>query len=248
MNEVCVRIDGLTKKYPQAGQPAVRNFSLQIPQGSIFGLLGPNGAGKSTLVMMICGLMKPDSGSISVDGSGQTTKESIRRHIGVAPQEIALYPSLTALENLSYFGRMYGLPESVVRERIERYLGIFGLRENAHRRVDTFSGGMKRRLNLIAALLHDPTILILDEPTTGVDVQSRNMMVDFLKGLKSNNITIIYTSHFLDEAERLCTNIAIMDEGELLVEGAPAELISAHEGCKSLEDLFLKLTGRSIRD
>ncbi len=243
-----VRIEGLTKQYPGASQPAVSNLSLQIPTGAVYGLLGPNGAGKSTLVMMLCGLMRPDCGTILIGGKSYDNSEAIRKHIGVAPQDIALYPTLTAYENLFYFGRMYGLETAVIKKNVLHYLAIFGLADKAHQLVQTFSGGMKRRINLIAALLHDPSILILDEPTAGVDVQSRNLVIDFLKTLKSKNITIIYTSHFLDEAERICSHIAILDEGKLVLEGLPASLIAQHPGCRSLEELFLKLTGKNIRD
>ena len=248
MNDAIVRIEGLTKQYPGATQPAISNLSLQISTGSVYGLLGPNGAGKSTLVMMLCGLMRPDRGAILMGGNLHGNGAAIRKHIGVAPQEIALYPALTAYENLFYFGRMYGLETAVIKKSVLHYLEVFGLADKAHKRVQTFSGGMKRRLNLIAALLHEPTLLILDEPTAGVDVQSRNMVVDFLKTLRLKNITIIYTSHFLDEAERMCSHIAIIDEGRLVVEGIPSLLIAQHAGCTSLEELFLKLTGKTIRD
>ena len=249
MNEAIVRIQSITKQYKGSFQPAINNLNLQIPAGSVFGLLGPNGAGKSTLVMMLCGLMNPDAGSIQL--LGMDTKENgaaIRKRIGVAPQEIALFPTLTAIENLFYFGKMYGLKGDIIKKRINDYLEIFGLSDKAHNRVHTFSGGMKRRLNLIAALLHDPILLILDEPTAGVDVQSRNILLDFLMSLKKKNITIIYSSHFLEEAERICTRMAIIDEGKLVTEGAPAALIGEHADCPSLESLFLKLTGKHIRD
>lgn len=249
MNEAIVRIQSITKQYKGSVQPAIADLTLQIPNGSVFGLLGPNGAGKSTLVMMLCGLMNPDSGSISV--LGMDVKQfgpSIRKRIGVAPQEIALFPTLTAYENLMYFGKMYGLKTEHIRQQITGYLEIFGLTDKAHKRVQTFSGGMKRRLNLITALLHDPTLLVLDEPTAGVDVQSRNILLDFLMTLKSKNITIIYSSHFLEEAEKICTRLAIIDEGKLITEGSPDTLIGEHADCTTLESLFLKLTGKHIRD
>lgn len=249
MNEAIVSIQSISKQYKGAAKPAINNLDLQIPAGSVFGLLGPNGAGKSTLVMMLCGLMRPDAGSIQL--LGMDTKEqgaAIRKRIGVATQEIALFPALTATENLYYFGRMYGLQREVIKSKIDRYLEIFSLSDKADRRVHTFSGGMKRRLNLIAALLHDPALLILDEPTAGVDVQSRNILLDFLMTFKADNSTIIYTSHFLDEAEKICTGLAIIDEGKLIAEGSPREMISQQPDCNSLESLFLKLTGKSIRD
>ena len=249
MNEAIVRIQSVTKQYRGSVQPAISNLNLQIPAGSVFGLLGPNGAGKSTLVMMLCGLMRPDSGSIGFLGMDvKENSAAIRKQIGVAPQEIALFPTLTAYENLSYFAQMYGLKTSLIKKSIVEYLEIFGLAEKANKRVHTFSGGMKRRLNLIAALLHDPAVLILDEPTAGVDVQSRNIVLEFLKTLKSKNITIIYSSHFLEEAEKICTHMAIIDEGKLIAEGSPASLVGSHNDCTNLEQLFLKLTGKHIRD
>lgn len=199
--------------------------------------------------MMLCGLMKPDSGSIHL--LGMDTRHNgagIRKRIGVATQEIALFPTLTAMENLQYFGKMYGLKAVTIKEKINNYLEIFGLSGKSHKQVHTFSGGMKRRLNMIAALLHDPAILILDEPTAGVDVQSRNILLDFLMSLKNKNITIVYSSHFLEEAEKICTRMAIIDEGKLVTEGVPAELIGKQEDCSTLESLFLKLTGKHIRD
>jgi ABC-2 type transport system ATP-binding protein len=201
------------------------------------------------MVMMLCGLMKPDSGSIKIMGLDVTENGSeIRKRIGVAPQEIALFPTLTAYENLFYFGRMYGLKSAVIKNSIENYLHVFGLTDKAHKRVQTFSGGMKRRLNLIAALLHDPQLLILDEPTAGVDVHSRNMVIDYLQQLKSKGVSIIYSSHFLEEAEKICTDLAIIDEGKLIAQGTPSKIMSDNTDCHNLEDLFLKLTGKHIRD
>jgi ABC-2 type transport system ATP-binding protein len=249
MNEAIVGIQSITKQYKGSAKPAITDFSLIIPAGSVFGLLGPNGAGKSTLVMMLCGLMNPDSGSIRVLGMDVKQDGSlIRKSIGVAPQEIALFPTLTARENLLYFSDMYGLRKEKTKKEIDTYLAIFGLTDKANKRVQTFSGGMKRRLNLIAALLHEPTLLILDEPTSGVDVQSRNILLNFLMNLKAKNITIIYSSHFLEEAEKICTDIAIMDEGKLIGQGTPASLLEQHDDCTTLESLFLKLTGKHIRD
>lgn len=249
MNGAIVSIHSITKQYKGSFQPAIHDLSLQIPAGSVYGLLGPNGAGKSTLVMMLCGLMKPDAGSIQL--LGMDTRENgaaIRKRIGVATQEIALFPTLTATENLQYFGKMYGLKAPIINKKIKEHLEIFGLSDKARKRVHTFSGGMKRRLNLVAALLHDPTLLILDEPTAGVDVQSRNILLEFLMTLKNKNISIIYSSHFLDEAEKICSHMAIIDEGRLVTEGIPAELIGEHSDCTTLESLFLKLTGKHIRD
>ncbi|NJM25566.1 MAG: ABC transporter ATP-binding protein [Bacteroidia bacterium] len=230
-------------------KPAVSDLSLSIAEGATYGLLGPNGAGKSSTVMMLCGLSRPTQGSVRVVGLDATEEgAAVRRQIGVAPQEIALFPTLTAVENLRYFGRMYGLEAAVIRTRLQYYLHAFGLEEKTNKRVQTFSGGMKRRLNLIAALLHEPKLIILDEPTAGVDVQSRNMILDFLTELKAKGTTIIYSSHVLEEAERICTHIGIMDEGKLIVQGTLTDALDAHNECANLEQLFLKLTGKRIRD
>ena len=249
MTDAIVQVENITKQYRGSSEPAVSHLSLQIKEGSVFGLLGPNGAGKSTLVMMMCGLLTPDSGSISLFGMNVRNKgAAIRKHVGVAPQEIALFPTLTAYENLFYFGRMYGLDAAVIKERIESYLTTFDLREKADARVQTFSGGMKRRLNLIAALLHQPKVIILDEPTAGVDIQSRNVILDFLVDLAAKKTTIIYSSHFLAEAQRICTHVAIIDAGKLVAEGTPEAVIGKNPGGDTLEQVFLKLTGKNIRD
>lgn len=249
MSAGIVHLDQLTKQYAKSGKPAIDNLTLDIPAGSVFGLLGPNGAGKSTTVMILCGLMRPDSGVASVMGlnvleHGQT----IRKKIGVAPQEIALFPGLTAYENLFYFGTMYGLKPKFIREQIKKYLHIFHLQEKANKLVNTFSGGMKRRINLMTAILHQPELIILDEPTAGVDVQSRNLILDFLVHLKHQGTTIIYSSHILEEAERICSHLGIMDEGKVIAVGTKIGMMSENPECKNLEQLFIKLTGRNIRD
>jgi ABC-2 type transport system ATP-binding protein len=172
----------------------------------------------------------------------------IRKQIGVAPQEIALFPTLTAYENLFYFGRMYGMRSSDISSQIKKYLHTFALLEKKNKIVSTFSGGMKKRLNLIAAILHRPKLIILDEPTAGVDVQSRNMILDFLNSLKQEGTTIIYSSHVLEEAERICSHLGIIDEGKLITTGPRSAIMNAHHDCSSLEQVFLKLTGKNIRD
>lgn len=249
MSTSVVQLQHLTKQYSNSSKPAVSDVSLDIPEGSVFGLLGPNGAGKSTTVMILCGLLRPDSGSATVMGLHMPEHgAAARKKIGVAPQEIALFPSLTAYENLFYFGRMYGLSTTFIREQIHKYLKVFGLSEKAKKPVNTFSGGMKKRLNLIAAILHQPTLVILDEPTAGVDVQSRNMILDFLIELKALGTSIIYSSHVLEEAERICTHLGIIDEGKLILSGTRSFVMEAHPDCANLEQLFLKLTGKNIRD
>ncbi|OPY12434.1 MAG: Daunorubicin/doxorubicin resistance ATP-binding protein DrrA [Syntrophus sp. PtaB.Bin001] len=247
--EEIIKVSRLTKIYNGSKKPAVDDLSFVVREREIFGLLGPNGAGKSTTIMALCGLLKIDSGNISVFGLDVRKKgQEIRREIGVAPQEIALFPTLTAYENLSYFGRMYGLDGTTIRRRAKDFLELFGLTEKANSRVIHFSGGMKRRLNLITALLHSPRLLILDEPTSGVDVQSRKMILDYLLALKSDGITVIYSSHLLEEAEKVCSRFAILDVGRLISEGKPADLLAGNGGFGNLEQMFLGLTGRGTRD
>jgi ABC-2 type transport system ATP-binding protein len=167
---------------------------------------------------------------------------------GLAPQDIALYPSLTARENLRYFGRLYGLSGRALASRIDQCLALVGLLDNADSRVDVYSGGMKRRANLAAAILHAPRLLVLDEPTVGIDAQSRNMILENLKGLRDAGTTILYTTHYMEEAEQLCSRVAVMDRGRIIATGTPAELINAVEGCRNLEEFFLHLTGKALRD
>lgn len=243
-----INVSGLTKIYQGSVKPAVDRLNFVVHEREIFGLLGPNGAGKSTTLMMLCGLLKMNAGSIEVFDLDVNKKSSeIRGQIGVAPQDIALFPTLTAYENLVYFCRMYGLEGASIRKTVNHFLGLFGLMDKANLRVLHFSGGMKRRLNLIAALLHNPRLLILDEPTSGVDVQSRSMILDYMRTLQSQGVTILYSSHLLEEAEKVCSRFAIIDEGRLIAEGTLAELLAAGGGA-NLEQLFLHLTGKAIRD
>ena len=223
--------------------------SLEINEGAIFGLLGPNGAGKTTLISMLCGLVKPTSGHFTIDGLNYAQNAlKIKKIIGVVPQEYALYPTLTARENLHYFGSMYGLKGSNLKDKVIETLDLLGLLKFADKRIETFSGGMKRRVNLIAGILHNPKVLFLDEPTVGVDVQSRNAIIDYLKVLNQNGTTIIYTSHHLGEAEDFCTNIAILDRGKIYAQGTPSSLIASTEEARNLEDVFISLTGKEFRD
>jgi ABC-2 type transport system ATP-binding protein len=164
------------------------------------------------------------------------------------PQQIALFPELTAIENLVYFGNLYGLKGKGLRSRIDEYLQLFGLEKNGNKEVHRFSGGMKRRTNIIAAILHQPQLLILDEPTAGVDVQSRSMILQFLREYNKQGVSIVYTSHLLEEAQTICSEVAIIDEGRLIVQGTPDALIAKHSNCGNLEDVFLHYTGHAVRD
>lgn len=244
-----IQISSLSKKYKDAEMFSLNGFTLTINEGEIFGLLGPNGAGKTTLISLLCGLIKPTSGTFSLDNLTYAKNgNEIKKIIGVVPQEYALYPTLTARENLLYFGSMYGLKGENLKEKVIESLDFLGLLKFADKRVETFSGGMKRRVNLIAGILHNPKILFLDEPTVGVDVQSKNAIIDYLKQLNKNGTTIIYTSHHLSEAEDFCTNIAIVDHGQLFAQGTPSKLIATTENAKNLEDVFIALTGKELRD
>lgn len=244
-----IRIDNLSKKYKDSDYLSVEELSLQVEEGEIFGLLGPNGAGKTTLISMLCGLIRPSSGTFTINGLSYRDKPmQIRKLIGVVPQEYALYPTLTAVENLSYFGAMYGLRGAGLKELIEESLEKMGLLKFAHKKIGSFSGGMKRRINLLAGILHAPKLLFLDEPTVGVDVQSKNAILDFLKEQNKQGTTIVYTSHHLIEAQELCDRIAIIESGAIVTQGTPQKLIQETQGARNLEDVFIALTGRGLRD
>jgi ABC-2 type transport system ATP-binding protein len=244
-----IQINKLTKKYKGADFYSVQDLDLTISKGEIFGLLGPNGAGKTTLISMLSSLLKPTSGTFSIDGLNYSEHSKQLKHlIGTVPQEYSLYPSLTATENLLYFGSMYGLKGKILKEVVETHLKILGLSDFAGKRIKTYSGGMKRRVNLIAGILHKPKVLFLDEPTVGVDVQSRNVIIDHLIQLNRKGTTIIYTSHHLNEAEAFCNQVAIIDYGHIVCKGEPKQLIAQQKDASHLEDVFLALTGKALRD
>ncbi len=244
-----IQIESLSKKYKNAEMYSLNNVSLNINEGQIFGLLGPNGAGKTTLISMLCGLVKPTSGHFTIDSLDyQHHASKIKKIIGVVPQEYALYPTLTARENLLYFGSMYGLKGSDLKDKVIETLDLLGLLKFADKQVQTFSGGMKRRVNLIAGILHNPKVLFLDEPTVGVDVHSKTAIIDYLKVLNQNGTTIIYTSHHLAEAEDFCSQIAILDQGQIYAQATPSALIESTKDARNLEDVFISLTGKALRD
>jgi ABC-2 type transport system ATP-binding protein len=233
---------------------AVGGVSFAVEPGQLVGLLGPNGAGKTTTVSMIAGLVTPDAGSVTIGGaplSGDT--DSKKRRIGLVPQDLALYDELSARANLRLFGSLYGLSSTALETATQSVLTLVGLAERARDRVKTFSGGMKRRLNLAAGLLHDPDILLLDEPTVGVDPQSRNAIFENLEQLKARGKALLYTTHYMEEAERLADRIVVMDHGQVLANDTLSGLrarvpVEGADGSSSLEALFLALTGRSLRD
>ena len=244
-----IQIQQLSKKYKNAENYSVINLDLNVKEQEIFGLLGPNGAGKTTLISLLCSLIKPTSGSFTIDGlSFKKDKNRLKQIIGIVPQEYALYPTLSAYENLLYFGGMYGLKGWELKDKINSGLEKLGLEKFRHKKIETYSGGMKRRVNLLASILHNPKVLFLDEPTVGVDVQSKNVIIEYLKELNLQGTTIIYTSHHLNEAEAFCTRVAIIDHGKIITKGKPEELITKHENAHNLEEVFLNLTGKELRD
>jgi ABC-2 type transport system ATP-binding protein len=220
-----IEINGLVKKY--GDRVAVNGVSLSVLEGEIFGLLGPNGAGKTTTLSILATLLAPDEGKVTIGGHDLVKEANrVKTIIGLVPQELALYPTLSAWDNLAFFGRIYGLKGAALKERIAAVLALVGLSDRAGDAVQTFSGGMKRRLNIAAGLIHQPRILFLDEPTVGVDPQSRNFIFEHVERLNEAGMTIIYTTHYMEEAERLCDRVAIMDEGRILALDTPKGLIS----------------------
>jgi ABC-2 type transport system ATP-binding protein len=222
-----IQLNNITKRFGK--KTVVNDLSIDIQRGELFGLLGPNGAGKTTTINMIIGSLLPDEGTVQID-SGTPQDEAIKKMIGIVPQSLAVYENLTAHENLSFFGKLYGMRGHELSESIRKVLGVVNLGDRAKDRVKTYSGGMKRRLNIAMALLHRPSLLILDEPTVGVDPQSRNAIFDTLRKLKEEGCTILLTSHYLEEAQQLCDSVAIMDEGKLVAKGSVDELIALHGG------------------
>lgn len=249
MSKSVIEISNLYKQYQHTNNFVVKDVSLVIPEKEIFGLLGPNGAGKTTLISILCGLLKPTSGNVVIfDKQYNKQQKEIHQQIGVVPQEYALYPTLTARENIIYFASMYGLKGKELHQKVDKALKRLGLLNFADKKIATFSGGMKRRINLIVGMLHTPKILFLDEPTVGVDVHSKNVIIEFLKELNEKGTTIVYTSHHLTEAENFCTDIAIIDHGEIFAHDTPKNLINATKNASNLEDVFIELTGKQLRD
>jgi ABC-2 type transport system ATP-binding protein len=214
---------------------AVDGVSISISRGEAFGLLGPNGAGKTTTIHMLVGVLRPDGGEITIDGEADPMRARVRRNIGLAPQALSLYEELHAEENLKFLGKLHGLSGAALRERVDWSLEFAGLTDRRRNAVKTFSGGMKRRLNIACALVHDPKVVLLDEPTVGVDPQSRNHIFESIEQLKAQGLTVIYTTHYMEEAERLCDRVAIMDHGRILAVDTVAGLIAAHGGMSVIE-------------
>ena len=247
-----LEIRGLRKTF--GSLVAVNDVSFTIAPGEILAVVGPNGAGKTTTVSMISGLFPPDAGEIRIDGRPLTgDTDPIKRRIGLVPQDLALYDELTAQDNLRFFGALYDLTGSALDHAMAAALTLVGLGDRMRDRVKTFSGGMKRRLNLAAGLLHDPDILLLDEPTVGVDPQSRNAIFDNLEQLKERGKALLYTTHYMEEAERLADRLVVIDRGIVVandtLDGLYARVpVPAGGGRVTLESVFLSLTGKSLRD
>lgn len=229
----------------------VNGVSFTIEKGEIFGLLGPNGAGKTTTIRILSTVLPSNSGDATIGGhSVKTDPDAVRKIIGVCPQDLALYSDMSAIDNLIFFGRMVGLDGKESRAQAMANLALVGLVDRAKGRIDKFSGGMKRRINMAIGLMGHPQLLFLDEPTVGIDPQSRNNIFETIQGLLAKGMTILYTTHYMEEADRLCRRIAIMDAGQIIALGTPYELKKQFGDPENvtLEQVFLKLTGRSLRD
>ena len=247
--DILVTVDNLAKSYGDL--VAVDGISFRIKKGEVFGLLGPNGAGKTTTIKMLCTVLQPDSGGATVGGHSIVTQpENVRGVIGFCPQELALYEELSALDNVVFFGRMAGLDAEEAVRKAKECLSELGLSDRQRDRVFTFSGGMKRRVNLAISLVHDPDLLFLDEPTVGVDAQTRARIFETVGEMISGGMTVLYTTHYMEEAEALCDRIAIMDHGGILEIGTSKELktLLTDEDSPTLEDVFLHLTGRTLKN
>lgn len=250
-NNTILKLSGLSKKF--GNKTAVDHISLEIKEGEIFGLLGPNGAGKSTTLNMVCSLLKPTSGNIEIFGMNTSNNmKKIKKKIGYIPQELAIHGNLKAWENVELFTSLYGIKGKELKSAIDKSLEFVGLLDRKNDFAKNFSGGMKRRLNIACAIGHNPLLMIFDEPTVGIDPQSRNFILEKIKTANKNGATIIYTSHYMEEVETICSRIAIMDNGRIIAVGTREELVrlvtSKTDSNISLEEVFLTLTGKKLRD
>jgi ABC-2 type transport system ATP-binding protein len=247
-SELAVNIKNLGFHYPSNDGVVFSNLNLEVKKGERFGLFGPNGAGKTTLLSLMTGLLSADSGTITLLGNDVRNKnKDVNKLIGFVPQDFSYYQELSPVENLEFFGAWSGLNKQQIKTRTDELLHILGLENVRNKQVDKFSGGMKRRVNLAIGVIHNPAILILDEPTVGVDVQTRHAIINYLMELNKNGTTLIYTSHQLSEAEGLCEEVALIDVGKIITHGSLCDLLKEHHK-KSLEDLFLGLTGKEYRN
>lgn len=246
MTTACIAIEQLTKRYPSATKDTLRGIDLVIHQRDKYGILGPNGAGKTTLISILCGILQQSTGTVAYPTTNAPTATPTRK-IGFVPQEYSFFQELTPIQNLEYFGAMYKLSAEQIDKRSHHILEVLGLGEVKAKKVQTFSGGMKRRVNLAIGIIHNPDILFLDEPTVGVDVQSKVAILKFLNELNEKGTTIIYTSHHLDEAQEFCNRIALIDQGRIILKGKTQPLLAEH-AARDLKQLFIKFTGEAYRD
>jgi ABC-2 type transport system ATP-binding protein len=244
-----IEVRGLSFRYPGAERDALHELSLEVRTGSLFGLLGPNGSGKTTLISILTGLLRPGIGTLRVGGEALPDGvRAVQAFSALVPQDYAFYPRLSVAENLRFFGGALSLAGAGLAARIEEASAVAGLESFSGTRAEHLSGGLKRRLNLAVGLLNHPRLLLLDEPTVGIDPQSRQFILAAIKRLNAEGATVIYTSHYMDEVQQLCDHIGVLDEGRLLAQGSLDELLRAHPGQRNLEEVFLHLTGRRLRD
>lgn len=242
-----IKVNGITKSYEEI--EALKNISFSIKKGEIFGLLGPNGAGKSTTINILSSLIAPDKGDILFDGiSSIKNLKTSKSKIGIVPQEIALYEELSAFDNLLFWGSLYDIPKIELHQRVIDVLEMVGLTDRKNDKIKTYSGGMKRRINIASSILHNPKILLMDEPTVGVDPQSRNHVFEVIERLNKEGMTILYTTHYMEEAERLCDTIAIIDNGEIITQGTLKELRNSANVGDLLTILLVNGEGSSISE
>lgn len=247
MQETLLHVSEVYKSYGKSAVPSLAGIDFTVEKGEIVGIFGPNGAGKTTLISILCSILDPTLGSVVYYLDGEKSPRQIRSKLGFVPQDFSFFPELTAKQNLSYFGNLYELKKEDLERKMDDLLQKVGLFHVKNQKVSTFSGGMKRRLNLIISLLHDPSVLFLDEPTVGVDVQSKIAIMSLLQELNRQGTTIIYTSHHLKEAEEFCNQIILIDHGKIIASETLTNLLLKHE-VNNLEKLILKLTGTLLRD
>ncbi len=248
MLNLSIKTQNLSKRYNGADKYSLNKVNLNITKGDIYGVLGPNGAGKTTLISILCGIFSASDGNlIYYRDNLPVSFNNVQSIIGYVPQEYAFFQELSPLQNLEYFGAMYNLDKDEIKSNAIRILELLGLKKVASDRIITFSGGMKRRVNLAIGIIHNPAVLFLDEPTVGVDVQSKVAILRILRELNEKGTTIIYTSHHLSEAQNFCNSIALLDHGNVIVDGNLDELLSVYK-TESLKELFIKFTGEDFRD
>jgi ABC-2 type transport system ATP-binding protein len=247
-----IQIEDLSYRYEGSPQAALKGLSLNVDEGSLFGLLGPNGSGKTTLISILSGVLSASGSVVRIDGHDLNADlDSIQRFISLVPQDYAFYPRLTIDENLSFFANVQGISATDCRQRKAEALRVTGLEGNRYQRAERCSGGMKRRLNIAIGLLNRPRLLFLDEPTVGIDPQSRHFILEAVRSINKKGTTVIYTSHYMEEVEALCDEIGILDQGRLLVQGSLKTLLAPKRGgrkFKNLEERFIQLTKHALRD